>query len=67
MRLMKGREYLVDSKGHPKAVVLDLKEYQRMLEMLADLQDAEYIRQHRHEKLIPMEEVHRNFKKSRLV
>ena len=56
-------EYVVDRKGHPKAVVLNLKEYERLLRLAQDGQDAAYIRKHRHEKLIPMEEVHRNLKK----
>ena len=67
MRFSKGKEYLVDSKGQPKADMLDLKEYQWMLKALTDLRDVEYIHKQRHEKLIPMEEVHRNLKKSRLV
>ena len=67
MRPIKGREYLVDGRGQPKAVVLDLKEYQRMLKILTDLKDVEYIRRHQHEKLVPMEAIHRKLKKSRLV
>jgi len=33
-------KYLVDEKGHKKAVVLDLKEYKNILGLLEDLEDA---------------------------
>lgn len=33
-------KYLVEEKGHKKAVVLDLKEYEHMLESIEDLEDA---------------------------
>ena len=66
MKRIRG-EYLVDRNGNPKAVVIDLKEYRRILGLLVDARDRDYIRQHRNEKLIPMLEVHRNLKKARLV
>ena len=51
-------QYIVDSHGRPKAVLLSLKEYKRLLEIAEDARDAAYIRAHRNEKLIPMEDVH---------
>lgn len=33
-------KYLVDDKGHKKAVMLNLKEYEHIIEMLEDLEDA---------------------------
>ncbi len=33
-------KYLVDEKGHKKAVVLDFKEYKNILELVEDLEDA---------------------------
>jgi PHD/YefM family antitoxin component YafN of YafNO toxin-antitoxin module len=33
-------KYLVDEKGHKKAVVLSLKEYETIMELLEDLEDA---------------------------
>ena len=33
-------KYLINEKGHKKAVVLDLKEYEHILEALEDLEDA---------------------------
>jgi PHD/YefM family antitoxin component YafN of YafNO toxin-antitoxin module len=33
-------KYLIDEKGNKKAVVLNLKEYEQILESLEDLEDA---------------------------
>lgn len=33
-------KYLVDEKGHKKAVVLSLKEYENVIDMIEDLEDA---------------------------
>jgi len=33
-------KYLVDGKGNKKAVVLSLKEYESIMELLEDLEDA---------------------------
>ncbi len=60
-------QYLVDAQGHPKAVVLNVKDYKKMMKMIQDIRDARYIHRHRHEKLIPMQTVHRNLKKEDLV
>lgn len=66
MSSIKG-QYLVDAQGHPKAVVISIHDYRKMLKLMADLRDVRYIRRHRHEKLIPMQEVHRHLKKENLV
>ena len=33
-------KYLVDEKGHKKAVVLSVKEYENIMELIEDLEDA---------------------------
>jgi len=33
-------QYLIDEKGKKKAVLLDIKEYQQVLQRLEDLEDA---------------------------
>lgn len=33
-------KYLIDEKGHKKAVVLNLKEYEDIIELIEDLEDA---------------------------
>ena len=60
-------QYLVDAQGRPKAVVLDLEDYKKMMKLVEDAGDAAYIRRHQHEKLISMQQVHRNLKKKALV
>ena len=66
MQPIKG-QYLVDAHGRPRAVVLDLQEYRKMMKLVEDARDAIYIRRHRQEKLISMQEVHRRLKKESLV
>ncbi|MFH1856011.1 MAG: hypothetical protein ABH836_02125 [Candidatus Omnitrophota bacterium] len=34
------REFLVDKKGHPKAVVLKLPEYNKLLKLIEKLEDS---------------------------
>lgn len=33
-------KYLIDEKGHKKAVVLSIKDYENIMELLEDLEDA---------------------------
>lgn len=33
-------KYLVDEKGHKKAIVLNIKEYKNIIELIEDLEDA---------------------------
>ncbi len=66
MSSIKG-QYLVDAQGHPTAVVVSIKDYRKMMKLIEDIRDARYVRRHRHEKLIPMQEVHRHLKKENLV
>ena len=35
--------YIVDSKGRRRAVIVPVKEYERMLRELEDLRDAQYV------------------------
>lgn len=62
MSPIKGK-YLVDSQGHPKAVVINLREYKRLMRIIEDLRDVKFIHRRQNEKLIPMEEVHRRLRK----
>ena len=51
---MKGVQYVVDEKGEPQAVLIDLKKNRRLWE---DFQDLMISASRRHEKRIPWEEV----------
>ncbi len=55
-------QYLVDSKGRAKAVLINLRDYRRLMKLVQDLRDVKFIHRHRHEGLIPMEVVHRALK-----
>jgi len=43
------RQFIVDEKGRPKAVVLGIEEYKRLLERLGDAEDLALIEQRRRE------------------
>ncbi len=38
--ISKKPKYLIDEKGHKKAVVLNLKEYEYIIELIEDLEDT---------------------------
>ncbi len=40
MRALSQERYLVDKKGRPKAVVLGMAQYRKMLKVIEDLEDA---------------------------
>ena len=45
--------YLVDSKGNKKAVVLDKKDYKKLLAHLEDLEDVKYVKEHMADETVP--------------
>lgn len=53
-------EYIVDSKGRKKKVVLSIEQYRALLE---DLHDATLARERRSEERIPWEEVKAELKR----
>ena len=52
-------QFIVDRKGRKLAVQLPVKEFDRLIDLLEDVEDIAYLKSHRVEKLIPMEIVHR--------
>jgi len=40
MKVLEKKEFLVDETGQPKAVVLGLSEYNKMLKLIEDLEDS---------------------------
>lgn len=53
----KKETYLVDNKGNKKAVVLDMKDYRKLLAHLEDLEDVKYVKEHMAEETVPYETV----------
>jgi hypothetical protein len=45
--------YLVDNKGNKKAVVLDMKDYKKLLAYIEDLEDVKYVKEHMAETTVP--------------
>lgn len=54
---LKKETYIVDKHGKKKAVIIDMKEYQKLLELLEDLEDVRYVKEHMAEESIPYETV----------
>ena len=67
MTLQLHEQFVVDTNGHPKAVVLGIREYRKLRRQLEDLEDVRYIKAHRHEKTLPFDRVVSRLKAKRLV
>ena len=59
-----GPEYLVDSRGKKKAVIVPLAEYRRMME---DLHDLAVVAERRKEETISLEEMRRRLRARGLI
>ena len=57
MATSKREKYIVDSQGKKTAVVLDIKEYKRILELLEDADDIRYVKERLAEASVPYEAV----------
>lgn len=66
------REFVTDAEGHRTKVILDIEEYEKLLEAIEDLEDA---REHERvmadvragrEELIPWEQVKREIREGRV-
>jgi PHD/YefM family antitoxin component YafN of YafNO toxin-antitoxin module len=56
-------QYITDDKGKKKAVILDLKEYEKLLRALEDLEDKKSFLSVVREKSIPYSEIEARLKK----
>jgi PHD/YefM family antitoxin component YafN of YafNO toxin-antitoxin module len=61
---MSQAQYVVDDKGRKTAVLLSLKQYQKLLE---DLHDLAVIAERKDEEPIPLEEMKQRLKKDGLI
>jgi hypothetical protein len=57
MATSKREKPIVDSQGKKTAVVLDIKEYKRILELLEDADDIRYVKERLAEASLPYEAV----------
>ena len=53
MRLALKERLVVDDKGKPTAVLIDIKQFKKILQYLEDIDDIRYIKKHMHEKRVP--------------
>lgn len=57
-------KFIVDTKGHKTAVVLDMDSYENLLE---DLEDLRVIAERKDEPSVPIEKVRKMFKQNGLI
>lgn len=60
-------QYITDGKGKKKAVILDIKEYERLIRALEELEDKKAFLSVAHEKSIPYGEIESRLKKAKRV
>ncbi len=60
MKTLKKEKFIVDEKGKKKAVVLDIKDYEEMLE---DIEDLKILAERKNEPCRSLEEVEKRLKK----
>ena len=60
-------QYITDEKGKKKAVILDIKEYERLIHALEELEDKKAFVSVIHEKSIPYGEIESRLKKSKRI
>ena len=62
MALSMKTEYIVDEKGRKKKVILEYKDYMKLLDMIEDYEDSREIRKTMKESEIPLSEYKRKMK-----
>lgn len=67
MKLALNEKYIVDNKGNRTGIVLDIDEYQRILELLEDIEDIKYIREHKNDERISLDDFIVQLEKENLV
>ncbi len=60
-------QYITDGKGKKKAVILDIKEYERLLHALEELEDKKAFLSVVHEKAVPYGEIESRLKRSKRI
>jgi PHD/YefM family antitoxin component YafN of YafNO toxin-antitoxin module len=58
-------QYITDEKGKKKAVILDIKEYERLIQALEELEDKKAFLSVVHEKSIPYGAIESRLKKAK--
>jgi len=56
-RVDEGVEFIRDERGRKKAVILPIRRYRELLELIEDMHDLALIAERRHEPRVPWEDV----------
>ena len=60
-------KFIIDEHGKRTAVVLDIEQYQKLLEFLENLEDSRYVKEHKDEEQISFDEFLAQLKEENLV
>lgn len=60
MKILKKEQFIIDAKGKKRAVVLDIKDYEEMLE---DIEDLKILAERKNEPARSLKEVEKRLKK----
>jgi hypothetical protein len=63
--LVKETQMLYNTKGQRTHVIMPIKKYQELLELLEDANDVKAIREVEHDKTVPLEEVRKELRRKR--
>lgn len=67
MILKLNEKYIIDEKGKKKSVILDIKEFKKIVKIVEDLEDLRFIIKHRKAERISLDEFIRKLNKVSLV
>ena len=65
LRMKTNAQYITDDKGRKKAVILDIKEYQKLLRALEELEDKKAFLSVVREESVPYSKIESRLKKSK--
>lgn len=67
MKLNIHEKFIIDDTGKRKEVILPMSAYQKLIELLEDLEDIRFIRKHKDDEGATLEEFMAHLKKEKLV
>lgn len=64
---LKHEQFVIDENGKRKAIIIPITTYQKMIEVIEDLEDVNYIKRHKNDNEISLEEFMVHLKEEHLV
>lgn len=67
MKLNLHEQFIINDQGKRKGVILNMTQYRKILELLQDIEDLQYIKKHKRDKQISLDEFVSALKEEKLV